>query len=259
MCFDRDARPPQLPADRVLVPFAGGAAAEQLTLEGSDGNRFAAALAEAPESAGPAVIVIPDVRGLYRFYIELAERFAEAGHHALAIDPFGRTAGVREREGSFDFMAHVLETRPELVRTDLATARAELVERCGAEAVAVVGFCFGGAQAFVAAAHPELELSAVVGFYGILDPSRTGVDSLAAPLASAARSRVPVLGLFGGADPNIPPEDVADFDSRLDEAGIEHELVTYPGAPHSFFDRSAAEYAEDSADAWRRLLDFLGS
>ena len=66
-----------------------------------------------------------------------------------------------------------------------------------------------------------------------------------------------MLGLFGGADQAIPVEQVGKFDSRLAEGGVEHELHVYPGAPHSFFDKRAAEHAEASDDAWRRVLAFL--
>jgi carboxymethylenebutenolidase len=67
-----------------------------------------------------------------------------------------------------------------------------------------------------------------------------------------------VLGLFGGADDGIPAEAIASFDTALDAAGVEHRLVTYPGAPHSFFDRKATDFAEESADAWARILGFIG-
>ena len=62
---------------------------------------------------------------------------------------------------------------------------------------------------------------------------------------------------MGGDDPGIPPEDVSAFERALEEAGVEHELVTYPGAPHSFFDRKQAEFADASEDAWNRVLAFL--
>jgi carboxymethylenebutenolidase len=68
----------------------------------------------------------------------------------------------------------------------------------------------------------------------------------------------PVLGLFGGADEGIPAEAIASFDTALGAAGVEHELVSYPGAPHSFFDRKATDFAEASADAWARVLGFIG-
>ena len=67
----------------------------------------------------------------------------------------------------------------------------------------------------------------------------------------------PVLGLFGGADQAIPVEQVEAFDSALDEAGVDHEIHVYPGAPHSFFDKKQDEFAAESADAWRRILGFL--
>jgi carboxymethylenebutenolidase len=67
----------------------------------------------------------------------------------------------------------------------------------------------------------------------------------------------PILALMAGDDPGIPVEVVEEFRQALVSAGVEHEVVVYPGAPHSFFDRKQEEYAEDSADAWRRVLDFI--
>ena len=69
--------------------------------------------------------------------------------------------------------------------------------------------------------------------------------------------RAPILGLMGGDDAGIPAEDVAAFERALAEAGVEHELVTYPGAPHSFFDRKQDEFADASEDAWNRVLAFI--
>jgi carboxymethylenebutenolidase len=256
MCFDFDARPPDLPADLSLAPLAGGAGAEMLELTSADGTRFSAALAEAPDASEPGVVILPDVRGLYRFYVELAERFAQAGHHAIAIDYFGRTAGTGERDDDFEYMPHVQETRVEQVQLDIAAALDALSERTGVRGAATVGFCFGGAQSFAAATSADPDLAAAVGFYGRLVPTRAGAP---APLEHAAKTLCPVLGLFGGADEAIPPNQVQAFDRGLDEAGVEHEIVTYPGAPHSFFDRAQAEHAEASEDAWRRVLGFLAA
>ena len=62
---------------------------------------------------------------------------------------------------------------------------------------------------------------------------------------------------MGGDDPGIPLEEVTAFDEALDAAGVEHEVVIYPGAPHSFFDRKYEEFTADSEDAWGRVLAFL--
>src|SRR3954447_7813669 len=140
MCFEFDAIPPDLPTDVPRV--AGGAAAEILELESSDGTRFSAAFGGTSEVRGPGVAIYPDVRGLYPFYIELAERFAEVGHHAVAIDYFGRTAGTGERGEDFEYMPHVMQTKAAQVQADIAAAIAALRERTGATTVVTVGFCF---------------------------------------------------------------------------------------------------------------------
>jgi carboxymethylenebutenolidase len=66
-----------------------------------------------------------------------------------------------------------------------------------------------------------------------------------------------VLTLYGGEDAGIPAESRDAFHRALDVAGVEHRSIVYEGAPHSFFDRKAAEFAEASADAWRQMLEFM--
>ena len=253
MCFEFDARPPDLPADLVLPPVEGGAAAETLELTSADGTRFSAALAVSPDPHDPAVVILPDVRGLYRFYVELAERFAQAGHSAIAIDYFGRTAGLGTRDEEFDYMSHVAQTSVEAVQADTAAAIDVLREHAGAARAATVGFCFGGTHSFLATQSPDLELDRAVGFYGSL----TERPIRPSPIPTAADTRCPVLGLFGGADENIPQDQIDEYARGLADAGVEHELIAYPGAPHSFFDRKFEEFAEACDDAWRRALAFL--
>jgi carboxymethylenebutenolidase len=256
MCFDFDSRPPELPKDLALRRIAGGAAAELLTLTSADGTEFSAAFAQAADGGEPGVVIIPDVRGLHPFYIELAERFADAGHHAIAFDFYGRTAGLGPRDDGFDYGPHREEANQHLDQAleDLSAAGAELRERTSTEAVVSLGFCFGGSISFVAGAHPEVDLAAVIGFYGVLDPVRFEGQGV---LAQAPNTSRPVLGLFGGADQAIPGDQVEELDAALTDAGVEHEIHVYPGAPHSFFDRKQEEFANESEDAWRRILGFL--
>jgi carboxymethylenebutenolidase len=254
MCFDHDALPPDLPADLVLPRLGGGAAAELVELTSADGTRFSAALAVAPEAREPAVVILPDVRGLYRFYVELAERFAAAGHSAVAIDYFGRTAGTGERPDEWAAWDHVLATTPEQIQADVAAAIELLRERAGATSFVAVGFCFGGAQAFLAATNGDLPLSGVIAFYGALEGARLEIPS---PKDEAIATRHRVLALFGGADQGISAEDRRTFEANLERSGAEYEIVLYPDAPHSFFDRKQEEFADASQDAWRRTLGFL--
>src|SRR3954454_10997004 len=254
MCFEFDAVPPELPLDVPRV--AGAAAAEILELEAPDGTRFSAAFAGAAEAHGRGVVIYPDVRGLYPFYIQLAERFAEAGHHAVVVDYLGRTAGLGPRGEDFEYLEHVPQTRSLQIQADTRAALDALAERTGERRAVSVGFCFGGGESFLATTNSELGLAGAVGFYAGLNRARWGLEG---PLDRAADMHGPLLGLFGGADQGITPEQIEDFSRRLDAAGVEHDFHVYPGAPHSFFDRKQEEYAEASDDAWRRVLTFLGS
>jgi carboxymethylenebutenolidase len=199
---------------------------------------------------------MPDVRGLHPFYVELADRFAEAGAHAIAIDYFGRTAGTEPRDHeTFPFRSHVERTHPETIAVDVVAAVAHLRTTIGATRVFTVGFCMGGRQSFNQAAR-DIGVNGVIGFYGW--PQRSAPDDADAPVDMAASYRCPVLGVFGGADRGIPVADVERFRRALDDAGVDHEIVIEEGAPHSFFDRRAEAFTAASDDAWRRVLRFVG-
>ena len=257
MCFDHDSLPPDFPARLGLPPIEGAAGAELIEVESADGTHFSASLAQAADPAGAAVVIFPDVRGLHPFYVALAERLAHAGHHAIAFDYFGRTAGlVGERDEELEYIPLVQQTTVPEVQVDAAAAIAQLRERTGhAGPVVSIGFCFGGTQSFFAAANHDLDLQGFVGFHAGLDGSYFGVPS---PPDIADQMRGPILGLFGGADDNIPVEAVENFDAALTAAGVDHDIEIYPGAPHSFFDRKFEEYADACDDSWVKLLEFLG-
>jgi len=248
MCFDLDSAPP--------IPAIRGAAVshEDLELQGADGNRFAAFQATPEDdSSNVGIVILPDVRGLYRFYEELALRFAERGYHATAIDYFGRSAGVGKRGDDFDYVEHVRRTTQDGIQADVRAA----VQRShddGFHAVFTVGFCFGGRNSWLAAAYGH-GLAGAIGFYG--NPGER--DGEPGPIKRAADFDAPILALQAGDDQHITPQLNALFEQALDEAGVEYELVTYDGAPHSFFDRRHEEFAEASADAWARVLAFVDS
>ena len=218
MCYTDDARPP--------LPPVGGAAADQgdIHLTAADGNRFMAYFARAAEPTGAGMVVLPDVRGLHPFYQELAQRFAEAGIDAVALDYFGRTAGDGSRGEEFEWRSHVERTTPEGIAADTRAA---------------VEFLRSGQMGDVRSVF-------TVGFYGV--PARVR-DSI-------PRMEAPLLLLVAGAD-FTPLEEFQRFDADLSVAGVPHRMVVYEGAPHSFFDRTFAEHADACADAWRQILDFV--
>jgi carboxymethylenebutenolidase len=249
MCFDADALPP-------IAPIAGGALDGALgVLTAGDANRFSVYRAKAAEPTGAGIVVLPDVRGLFPYYEELALRFAEHGVDAIAIDYFGRTAGIGERDAEFDYMPHTGQTTWAGLSDDIRAAVAALREEPErVRSVFTVGFCFGGRTSFLASIL-GLELAGVIGFYGW--PAGTSRNDTPAPADVADRIACPVLGLFGGADQGIPREVVDSFDRALGAAGVEHRIVVYEGAPHSFFDRKHEEFADASSAAWDEVLGFI--
>ena len=250
MCFELDSVPP-------IQPIAGAAVEhEDVELEAADGARFAAFSAVAEEPLGPAVVVLPDVRGLFRFYEEVALRFAEVGYDSVAIDYFGRTAGVGKRGDDFPFGDHLPQTTAGGVAADTRAAVEHLRSRAGqaGRSVFTIGFCYGGSNSWLQAAGGH-GLAGVIGFYGA--PKRAWFQDSAPVIERTAEFDCPLLGIMGGADPGIPKEEIDEFEQALTAAGVEHAIVSYHGAPHSFFDRSYEEHATASADAWGRVLGFI--
>src|SRR5439155_182997 len=174
VCFDLDSLPP------VPVISGGAITHEDLELESRDRTRFAAFVAMPEEPAGTGIVILPDVRGLYRFYEELALRFAERGYAAVAIDYFGRTAGVGKRDDDFPYREHVDQTTPEGIQADVAAA-VDFLHTHGCRPIFTVGFCFGGRNSWLSAAS------------GAARPARAGARSSAAARAvrRGARSTRP--------------------------------------------------------------------
>src|SRR6267143_2111368 len=208
MCYSDDARPP--------LPPVGGAASDHgdMTLAASDGNKLMAYFARAAKPTGAGIVVMPDVRGLHHFYKERAQRFAEAGIDAVAIDYFGRTAETGDRSEGFEYMPHIEKTTPEGISADVAAAVAHLRTKEGGavKSVFTVGFCFGGSSSWNQSAL-QPRLNGAIGFYG--RPPRTE--------PYIAKMKAPLLLLVAGADGATPTEVADDFEKKLTAARVPHE------------------------------------
>ncbi len=246
MCFETTARPP-------VPPRTGSFGGRARFVLRSDAE-LAATFARTTREHAPGVVILPDVRGLHPYYEALADAFADAGVHALAIDLYGRTAGPEHRDNGFDYAPHRAAATDANVRADVEAALAELRDR-GASATYVLGFCFGGRAAFMQGTRDGV--AGVVGFYGW--PARVE-EGGSSPLeeARAGRFKAPVLAIYGGADEKITAEDRHGFAEALSAAHVPHETIVYDEAPHSFFDRSMDEHAQACDDAWRLTLRFFG-
>lgn len=249
MCTSHDSRPP-------IEPISGAAVdARNVTLQGADGASFRAFIATPEQATGAGIVILPDVRGLHPFFEELAMRYAERGVLALAIDYFGRTAGTEPRGDGFEHLPHVEQARWEDLRGDITAAVAFLrAQQPAPRSVFTTGFCMGGRLSSMSSTL-GLGLAGVIPFYGWpVGPNRNGTP---APAEHAGAIECDVLAFYGGADTGIPKEARDAYDAALDKAGVRHESIVYPDAPHGFFDRKAAEFGAAASDAWDRTLAFI--
>jgi carboxymethylenebutenolidase len=250
MCFDPDSHPP-------IDPIAGGALdAGPVLLSGRDGTSFRAYAARPAQPTGAGIVILPDVRGLHPFFEELALRFAEHGIAAVAIDYYARTAGTGVRAADFDYQPHLAEVHWDGLSSDIEAGAAHLggPEVGSPRSKFVTGFCMGGRLASLATTL-GLGFSGAVAFYGFpVGPNRSGSP---APVDVADKIECDVLAIYGGADQAITPEMRDAYDLALEAAGVGHRTLVYPGAPHSFFDRKADEFADASASAWSEMLAFI--
>jgi carboxymethylenebutenolidase len=242
MCHDHDSRPP--------APPRSGDVAERgvLTLTSADGTEFSAAYAAPAQEPRVAVVVLPDIRGLHPYYVALAERFAETGAATVAIDYFGRTAGLCGESGTrpedFDWQTHIPQTTPEGIDGDITAAIEYLRGRTRPDLpVITVGFCFGGSHSWRQSGG-GLDLAGCAGFYG--RPSMVG--------DAAGRAHLPTVMLIAGADAATPVADQLQLADTMRAAGADVDAVVFDGAPHSFFDRAFGDWAEACRDAWEHVL-----
>ncbi len=239
MCFTSDQHPPEPPRSSEVGHHG------PLVLTAADGNRFSAFEAVPLTPRGASLVLMPDIRGMHAFYTDLALCFAQAGIDTVALDPYGRSAGLTARDDDFEYMPHATKLTSQDVLADARAAAARLHERSG-DPVFTLGFCMFGGQSWRLAAT-DLHPAGSIGFYGRPSTVQDVMDDISSPL----------LILAAGDDKATSPEENADFVRSLNEAGKAHDYVLYEGAPHSFFDRGFEQWRSECADAWVQILAFI--
>ena len=198
-------------------------------------------------NARRGVLVIHENKGLNDWVRSVAGRFAGAGYSALAIDLLSEEGGTGSFQDPAQATAALAKVPPERFTQDLNSSVAELQLRAPGQKVGVVGFCFGGGLVWQLLGSGGLRLSAAIPFYGPLpgDPDFTG-------------SKAAVLAIYAALDARVTGSQNA-AKAALDRAGLVNEIVVEPDADHAFFNDTGPRYnAAAAADAWQRLLDWLG-
>jgi carboxymethylenebutenolidase len=207
----------------------------------------------------PAIVLIPDVRGLSDHYRDVASRFAGEGFFTLALDLYSREGVplLADMESVFRWMSQ-LDDRRVLADIDAAVrflgTRPEVRNR----SIGITGFCMGGQYALMAACSVD-NLAACVSFYGMLRYAERTTVKPESPLDMAARLKCPYLGLFGENDALIPRADIKELESILRRTDKTFQTRIYPAAGHAFFhdQRPDAYRPEAARDAWIRTISFF--
>jgi carboxymethylenebutenolidase len=226
-------------------------------------DRFIPAYLARPAARGrfPVVVVISEVFGVHEYIRDVCRRLAKQGYVALAPDFFIR-AGDPSIVSDFNEIRRIVSAASDAqVMGDLSAGLAYLrgqsfVDR---KKMAVTGFCWGGAVAWLACERFK-DFRAGAAWYGRISPPKPGEFLGEAerqwPIQLVADLKAPVLGLYGGKDNGIPVADVETMREMLAAAGKKgSELVVYPDAPHGFHADYRDSYRADAAkDGWARML-----
>jgi carboxymethylenebutenolidase len=249
VCYPNGSAPPPFPGEPGAATLIRGAVRPR------GGSPFRVAHAVPASAHRVAAVVLPDGRGLHGYYERFAHALAGAGIETIAVDLYGRTAGIAPRDDAFPSAEHSAQLRWANVQSDVATVVGRLRGADPQRPVVTIGFCLGGRISLLAATVAELELSGAIALY----PQTSGParSDLPAPDQLIYRLGCELLCVFGGADELIASTEIAAWQGALADAGRTDEVVVYPGAPHSFFDRSAGRFAAESADVAARMLAFV--
>lgn len=249
---------PGISMAQAIVTDAKGIVARDIQL--TVGGTAIPAYDARPERAGryPIVVVVSGFTGNSEHNKDVVRRFAQAGFYAIAPELYHREGGMQGK--SFPEMGQIAGkvTRAQYLGDIRAAADyAKQQTWARAERLGVTGFCGGGALTLhFSAEYPGV--AAAVPWYGHVKRTFSdapGVDAF----ALADRIKMPVLGLYGGADAGIPEADVKTFEAELKKRNPVDEFIVYAGAPHAFFsdDRPQVYKKEAAEDAWKRCVAFF--
>ncbi|MEV0380246.1 dienelactone hydrolase family protein [Nonomuraea sp. NPDC050643] len=219
---------------------------EAITFPGPEGTTLQGAWAAAAEPKG-AVLVIHENRGLTDHIRSVSGRLAAGGFSALALDLLSREGGTATFADTAQATAKLGEIAPERFVADMKAAVGELSNRAEGAKLGMTGFCFGGGMTWLLLSSAEPRLAAAVPFYGPLPDN-----------ADMAGTKAAVMGVYAEQDDRVnATRDAAR--AALEKAGLTHEIVTFPGVGHAFFNDTGQRYnAEAAAQAYDRVLDWFG-
>lgn len=233
------------PTDTAPASSAPTPEAEEITFPGPNGDLIG--VYSAADPAKGAVLVIHENRGLTPHIRSIPPRLAADGYSALAIDLLSEEGGTASLPSEGDATAALGNAPPERLVADMRAGLDELERRVPGAKLGVIGFCFGGAMTWQLLSAGDPRIAAAVPFYG---PLPDGADFSGSPSAA-------VLAIYAGLDDRVNSTQEAAA-AALDAAGLDHELRTFDGVDHAFFNDTGRNYdADAAAAAYEAMLDWL--
>ncbi len=213
-----------------------------------------------PASGGPfpVILVIQEIFGVHEHIKDVARRFAKAGYFAVAPDLHGRQGDTTKAPDIQAVLAIVNKVPDAQVYADLdsAAAWAAATGKGDSSRLGVTGFCWGGRMTWMYAAHNP-RVRGAVAWYGPLVRPGTELQPKN-PIDIVEQLKIPVLGLYGGADQGIPNDTVDKMRAALRTAGNPSNIITYPDTPHGFHADYRPTYRADKAqDGWTKALAYF--
>lgn len=210
-----------------------------------------------PEQGAPraGVLLLMDAFGLRETIEEIADRIAARGHVVLAPNLFyragrdavGEMPDLSEPDARGAFMAKLRPLMDELTPERLASdgdAYLSRLEAEGASPIVISGYCMGVRSGWrIATAHPQ-RVRAIAGFHG----GGLVTDAPDSPHRSAQELRAELYLAFADNDQSMTPENIAELERALEQAGVEYRAEVYECAGHGYTMRDTPVYDEAAAE-----------
>jgi len=210
-----------------------------------------------PATGGPfpTILVVHEIFGVHEHIKDICRRLAKLGYFAVAPYLYAREGDVAGKTDMKDVLPIVRKVPESQVAADLdaTVAWAKSTGRADTSRLGITGFCWGGRQVWLYAAHNP-NLKAAVAWYGPLRFPQSD-NAPVNPADEVKQMDAPVLGLYGGADQSITADQIDAMRAAIKAAGKSSEIVVYPDTPHAFNADYRPSYRPKAAkDGWERML-----
>ncbi len=240
---------------QVIHTGSDGIVAGEVRIPVSDGELPGYSARPQGDGPFPTVLVIEEIFGVHEYIRDVCRRLAHVGYLAVAPELYARLGDLSKMSDVQQIIRDVISRAPDAtLLADLDHAASWAAQNGGdPERVVATGFCRGGRDVWLYAAHnPDLE--AAVAWYGPVGGQTSAIQPRTAADV-ATELRCPLLGLYGAKDTGIPVADVQAAATKARKAGKTVEIVVYPDSGHGFHADYRPSYnAADAADGWARML-----